>query len=237
VKKRITMTHPTGRVLAVLDLLQTHGQMSGEELATRLEVDARTIRRYVLLLRDQGMPIEMRRGRYGGYRLRPGFKLPLALTEPEALSILCGLLAMRQRQVGVATPNSEQALNKLMRALSPQTRDLMRELEAAVTFAFPTMMGGELDAMDHLKAIIRAVNERHTITMRYRSQTGEVSERKVDPYHVVYRYGRWYLIGYCHLRADQRVFRIDRILSVEGSSEGFETPLLDPLAVVEQALA
>jgi len=237
VKKRITMTHPTGRVLAVFDLLQTHGQMSGEELATRLEVDARTIRRYVLLLRDQGMPIEMRRGRYGGYRLRPGFKLPLALTEPEALSILCGLLAMRQRQVGVATPNSEQALNKLMRALSPQTRDLMRELEAAVTFAFPTMMGGELDAMDHLKAIIRAVNERHTITMRYRSQTGEVSERKVDPYHVVYRYGRWYLIGYCHLRADQRVFRIDRILSVEGSSEGFETPLLDPLAVVEQALA
>src|SRR6476660_305961 len=79
------MYHPTTRVLAVLDLLQSRGEVSGAELAARLEVSARTIRGYVTMLRDMGIPVEARPGRHGGYRLRPGFRLPpLMLANDEA---------------------------------------------------------------------------------------------------------------------------------------------------------
>ncbi|HEU5440398.1 MAG TPA: HTH domain-containing protein, partial [Ktedonobacterales bacterium] len=86
------MYYSTSRVLAVLDLLQTHGQMRGADIASRLEVDARTVRRYVLILRERGVPVEMKRGRYGGYSLPPGYRQPLALTKEEALALTYGLL-------------------------------------------------------------------------------------------------------------------------------------------------
>src|SRR6185295_1341775 len=92
----LPMYHPTTRLLTVLELLQTHAQMSSTELAARLEVDARTIRRYILMLQDLGIPIEAELGRHGGYSLRPGFKLPpLMFSNDEALALILGLLAAR----------------------------------------------------------------------------------------------------------------------------------------------
>src|SRR2546427_12586177 len=92
------MYHPTTRVLTVLELLQSHRQISGPKLAERLEVDIRSVRRYITMLQDLGIPIETERGRYGTYRLRPGFKLPpLMFTEDEALALTLGLLAPRGR--------------------------------------------------------------------------------------------------------------------------------------------
>src|SRR5215470_3614045 len=82
----------TSRVLAVLDLLQNHGRMRGEDLAARLEVDVRTVRRYALILRERGIPVEMKRGRHGGYSLPAGYRQPLALTKEEALALTYGLL-------------------------------------------------------------------------------------------------------------------------------------------------
>lgn len=80
---------PTARVLTVLELLQAHGRMTGAELARRLEVEVRTIRNYIETLRDLGIPVEAERGRYGAYRLRPGYKLPpLIFTEDEALALM-----------------------------------------------------------------------------------------------------------------------------------------------------
>src|SRR5579864_4451993 len=91
------MYYPTTRVLTVLELLQSRARMSGPEMAARLEVDVRTVRRYVMMLQSLGIPIEAGRGRYGAYRLRPGFKLPpLMCTESEALALVLGLLAARQ---------------------------------------------------------------------------------------------------------------------------------------------
>ena len=82
------MYHPTTRVLTVLELLQAHGRLSGAEIASRLEVDLRTVRRYITMLQDLGLPVESERGRYGGYRLRPGFRLPpLMLSDEEALAL------------------------------------------------------------------------------------------------------------------------------------------------------
>ena len=90
------MYHPTTRVLAVLELLQTHGRMSGSELAARLGVDGRTLRRYISRLEDLGIPIAVEHGRHGGYRLVAGYKLPpLMFTDEEALALSVGLLAAR----------------------------------------------------------------------------------------------------------------------------------------------
>jgi len=91
------MYHPTTRVLTVLELLQSHQRFSGPELAKRLEVNVRTVRHYIMMLQDMGIPIESERGRYGAYRLRPGFKLPpLMFTEDEALALTLGLVAARR---------------------------------------------------------------------------------------------------------------------------------------------
>src|SRR6185503_11685746 len=97
------MYHPTTRLLTVLELLQTHGQMSGTELGARLEVDARTVRRYIMMLQDIGIPVEAEMGRYGGYALRSGFKLPpMMFNNDEAFALILGLLAARKLGLGAA---------------------------------------------------------------------------------------------------------------------------------------
>ena len=112
------MYHPTTRVLTVLELLQAHHRMTGPELAERLEVDVRTMRRYVTMLQDLGIPVEAERGRYGGYMLRPGFKLPpLMFTEDEALALTLGLLSARKLMLAPAVPAIEGALAKVERVL------------------------------------------------------------------------------------------------------------------------
>src|SRR3954454_16660275 len=99
------MYQPTTRVLTVLELLQTHGRISGPELARRLEVDGRTVRRYITILQDLGIPIEAERGRFGSYGLRPGYKLPpLMFGEDEAVAVTLGLLAARRMRLAVAAP-------------------------------------------------------------------------------------------------------------------------------------
>ncbi|MGZ3609562.1 MAG: helix-turn-helix transcriptional regulator, partial [Ktedonobacteraceae bacterium] len=112
------MYHPTTRVLTVLELLQAHRQMSGPRLAERLEVDVRSVRRYITMLQDLGIPIEAERGRYGNYRLMRGFKLPpLMLTEDEALALTLGLLVAKRLGLTIAAPAVEGALAKIDRVL------------------------------------------------------------------------------------------------------------------------
>src|SRR3954470_25066833 len=98
------MYHPTTRLLTILELLQAYPSLSGEELARRLEVEPRSVRRYILMLQEMGMPVEGSRGPGGGYRLRPGFKLPpLLFTEEEATAIVLGLLGTAWLEVGQAS--------------------------------------------------------------------------------------------------------------------------------------
>src|SRR5690348_7287520 len=116
------MSYSTARVLALLELLEAHGRVRGDELARRLEVNERTVRRYIMTLRDRGFPIEMERGRYGGYYLPTGYKRPLALTEREALSTAWGLLRSGRHDVEFAGSDSQRALDKLSTALPKSTR-------------------------------------------------------------------------------------------------------------------
>jgi predicted DNA-binding transcriptional regulator YafY len=123
------MYHPTSRVLTVLELLQARPYITGPELAARLEMDVRTVRRYITHLQDVGIPVEANIGRYGGYRLRPGFKLPpLIFTEEEATAIMLGLLASSWLEIGQSSHAIEGALAKVSRVLPLKARERLIEV-------------------------------------------------------------------------------------------------------------
>src|SRR5579863_4789757 len=126
---------PTARVLAVLELLQSHGRMTGAELARRLEVHIRTVREYVVMLQDLGIPVEAERGRYGAYRLRPGYKLPpLIFTEDESLALTLSLLLARENGLAQTSPAVESVLAKVERVLPQATRARIQAVEQTVIF-------------------------------------------------------------------------------------------------------
>lgn len=204
------MYHPTTRVLTVLEVLQARGSASGADLAARLEVDVRTVRRYVTMLQEMGIPVEARPGRHGGYRLRPGFKLPpLMLTEDEALAITVGLLAARQFGLAAAAPAIEGALAKVDRMLPVAVRERVQAVQETVAFtplAPPQPPDGET-----VLTLGAAIRQQRQVRMRYRSRNGEERERICDPYGLVYHLGRCYLAAWCHVHREVRVFRVDRV--------------------------
>src|SRR6185436_3607642 len=118
------MYHPTTRLLTILELLQAHPSFSGAALARRLEVEPRSVRRYIQMLQDMGMPVEGSRGPGGGYRLRPGFKLPpLLFTEEEATALVLGLLGTSWLEIGHSAVAIEGALAKVYRVLPLSGRE------------------------------------------------------------------------------------------------------------------
>lgn len=216
------MHRPTARVLTVLELLQAR-RMSGKELAGRLEVDERTVRRYVATLQELGIPVEGERGRYGAYRLRPGYKMPpLMFTDEEALGLSLGLLAARQLGLSDVAPAVEGALAKVERVMPEVLRARLRALERTVTLSVvppATRPDSEL-----VSDLARAVGQRRQVRLRYRSVRSEETRRVVDPYAVLQREGRWYLFGHDHLRENARLFRLDRVLEARVLDEDFERP-------------
>ncbi len=216
------MYHPTTRVLAVLELLQSHYRLTGGEIARRLEVSERTARRYVEMLQDLGIPIEGERGRYGAYRLRPGYRLPpLVLTNEEALAVTLGLLISRRMGLIIAAPAIESVLAKLNRVLPEGVREQVRAIQE--TLAISVAPSDTPPQSRTIMDFSRAASESRRIWIRYASSEAE-SEREVDPYGLVYHAGRWYAVGWCHLRRDLRVFRLDRVLETELREESFEPP-------------
>ncbi len=214
------MYHPTGRVLTVLELLQSRPGLTGPELAARLETDVRTVRRYVSKLQDVGIPVEARAGRYGGYRLRPGFKLPpLIFSEQEATAIVLGLLGNTWLEVGQSQAAVEGALSKITRVLPQAARDRVLAM-SSVTFLSPDRDDSKPDA-SLLMLLSEAVQSHLCVTLGYRSERGELTHRTVEPYGLVGRAGKWYLVGWCRLRVDYRTFRLDRIQTIEQSQERF----------------
>ncbi|HXA61742.1 MAG TPA: HTH domain-containing protein, partial [Streptosporangiaceae bacterium] len=127
------MSHPTTRVLAMLELLQAHHRLGGAALAERLGVDVRTVRRYADRLAELGVPVVAERGRYGGYRLMPGYKLPpLMLTDDEATAVVLGLLA--GRRLGLPADATESALAKVQRVLPVALRERVQALQETLGF-------------------------------------------------------------------------------------------------------
>jgi predicted DNA-binding transcriptional regulator YafY len=218
------MYQPTTRLLTVLELLQARLQLSSAELARRLEVDGRTVRRYVMMLQDMGIPVEAVHGRYGGYRLRPGYKLPpLMFNEEEALAVTLGLMAARWLGLSATAPATEGALAKVERVLPLQVGERIRSLQETIGFtqrprqAIPA-------AADLLLTLSTATQQQRRIWMRYQAADGAESEREMDPYGLVFHYGRWYLVGFDHRSHEMRVFRVDRTLAVEPREQAFQRP-------------
>jgi predicted DNA-binding transcriptional regulator YafY len=223
-------------VLAVLELLQSRGRMTGAELARELDVNVRTARRYVEALQELGVPVEAERGRYGAYRLRPGYKLPpLIFAEDEALALTLGLLVARRLGLGGAAPAIDRALAKIERVMPARLRARVQAVEASLVLDVGS--GGVAPDSAVVLALSEAVRTRRRVRLRYRSGSEE-TRRDVDPYGLVFRAGTWYTTGYCHLRRDLRLFRLDRILAVELRDETFERPPgFDALEEVRRRLA
>ncbi|MBO0777395.1 MAG: YafY family transcriptional regulator [Ktedonobacteraceae bacterium] len=228
---------PTARVLTVLELLQSHGRMTGAQLAQRLEVNIRTVRDYIEMLTDLGIPVEAERGRYGAYRLRPGYKLPpLIFTEEESFALTLSLLMAREQGLAQASPAFEGILAKVMRVLPEATRTQVQAVEQTVRFEDQSFRVAP--SVPVVAVLSSALQSGRRVQLHYRSPKGEVTEREFDPYGVISQEGLWYTIGYCHLRQDQRLFRLDRIVQIEMIDETFTPPLhFDALEAVQHALA
>jgi predicted DNA-binding transcriptional regulator YafY len=217
------MYFPTTRVLTVLELLQSHRQMSGSEIARRLEVDVRTVRRYITMLQDMGIPVEGERGPYGAYHLQRGHRLPpLMFTDAEAVALTLGLLAIRAYGFPVDVAAVEGALAKTERVLPEKLLQLVRGLQEAIAFYVSPLPA--LVQNDFVAILSLAVQQRQRLRLRYRSWQGEETEREFDPYGIVVNEGYWYTSGYCHLRQDLRTFRVDRIAALSLSSRPSNVP-------------
>jgi predicted DNA-binding transcriptional regulator YafY len=232
------MTHPLTRVLALLELLQAHPGLTGHALAERLGTDVRTVRRYTAHLRELGIPVEAERGRYGGYRLARGYRMPpLVLTNDEALAVVVGLLAGERLGMTPSGPAGAGALAKIERVLPDALREPLAAMRETLGFTARTVVG-QAPAAGVLLALAQASRRRHTVGLCYESWRQEQTERDLDPYGVVFHAGRWYVTGHDHLRGTLRTFRIDRIKSVLPRPRTFTVPGgFDPVAQVASSLA
>jgi predicted DNA-binding transcriptional regulator YafY len=231
------MYFPTTRVLTVLELLQSRRSMSGPELAGRLEVNIRTVRRYITMLQDLGIPVETERGRYGSYRLRPGFKLPpLMFTDEETLAVTLGLLAARKLGLAVAAPAVEGALAKIERVLPATLRERVQAIQN--TLSLDVRADGVAPDSAIISALCAAAQRERRVWLRYQAYESDETEREVDLYGLVYHNGFWYAVGYCHLRHDVRVFRLDRIVRAEERAETYQRPAdFDCMSHVTRSIA
>ncbi|GIH17138.1 helix-turn-helix transcriptional regulator [Rugosimonospora africana] len=233
------MARPTAQVLTLLELLQSGGIRTMAELADRLGVDGRTVRRYVDHLIDLDVPVEAVRGRYGGYRLAPGYRMPpLMLSDDEALAVLLGLVAGRRTGLmTTAGTASETAAAKIRRVLPDR---LARRLDTVLESLAFTAEPGEFAAPQTvvLLAIADAVRHRRPISIRYTAADGRRSERTLHAYGLVAHSGRWYVTGADPEIAEDRTFRLDRITDARTLPGSFEPPAgLDPAQRVLSGLA
>ncbi|KOU73768.1 helix-turn-helix transcriptional regulator [Streptomyces sp. IGB124] len=219
------MPRPTGRVLILLELLQSGGTRTVAELADRLGVEGRTVRRYVDQLIDLDVPVESVRGRYGGYRLAPGYRLPpLMLSDDEALAVVLGLVA--GRRAGLTTTErtaSETASAKIRRVLPKHIARRLDTLLEALAF---TERPGEFDTPDAgvLLTIADAVRHHRPVSIRYTDRDGRRSERTLHAYGIVAHAGRWYVTGKDARIGEDRTFRLDRITDARTLPGSFEAP-------------
>jgi predicted DNA-binding transcriptional regulator YafY len=219
------MARSTANVLTLLELLQSGGTRTAAELAGRLGVDERTVRRYVDHLADLDVPVEPVRGRYGGYRLAPGYRLPpLMLTDDEALAVLLGLVAGQRAGLMTATGTaSETAAAKIRRVLPGR---LARKLEAVLASLAFTDSPGELAAPETavLLSVADAVRHHRPVSIRYTDAEGRRSERTLHPYGLVAHSGRWYVTGADPGIGEDRTFRLDRVTDARVLPGSFEPP-------------
>lgn len=231
------MSRPLTRVLAILELLQTHGRMSGRELSRRLEVNGRTVRRDMVKIERLGIPITAERGRDGAYMLVAGYKLPpMMFTDDEVLAVSIGLLAARGLGLAGAATAVASAQAKLERVMPATLKRRVRAIDETVSLDISRPQAP--DDNSALAALAAAAQSQVRVALSYRTPMRPETERDFDPYGLAYRSGRWYVVGMCHLRRGVRSFRLDRVQSVRPLETGFARPEgFDSLAHLEFSVA
>jgi predicted DNA-binding transcriptional regulator YafY len=231
------MTQTSGRLLKLLSLLQTRRDWPGEELATRLGVSCRTVRRDVERLRDLGYPVHALTGPSGGYRLEAGTAMPpLLLDDDEAVAIAVGLRTAAGSSVTGIEETSVRALVKLEQVLPSHLRRRVNALQT-VTSTLPA--GGPTIDPETLTVIAGACRDRERLRFGYVDRDGAEGRRLVEPHSLVNLGRRWYLVAFCCDRRDWRTFRVDRLshpAGAGGRTAEREVPGGDPAEFVAAKL-
>jgi len=232
------MTLTSSRLLTLLSLLQGRRDWPGGELAERLEVSARTIRRDVERLRELGYPVESSTGPAGGYRLRAGTAMPpLLLDDDEAIAIAVGLRTAARASVAGIEETSLRALVKLEQVLPAHLRRRVRALQSA-TLTLPAA-GPTVDPQC-LTVIAAACRDSERVRFAYRGRDGVSSRREVEPHSLVNLGRRWYLLAWDRARDDWRTFRVDRLTGPASTGARFaqrEPPMKDAAKFVARSIS
>jgi predicted DNA-binding transcriptional regulator YafY len=218
------MANTSTRTLRLLSLLQTQRYWPGDELAARLEVSARTLRRDVGRLRELGYPVEARRGVDGGYQLAAGAALPpLVVDDEEAVALAVGLQSAAQGPADGIAEASVRALAKVVQVMPGRLR---RRVEALAAMTVPASWnaspnGGQSLDPGVLTTVALACRDTERIRFAYTAADGAQSDRYVEPHRLVSLGRRWYLVGYDLDRQDWRSFRLDRLTGPAGAGARF----------------
>jgi predicted DNA-binding transcriptional regulator YafY len=227
---------PAARALLTLQLIQGSPGITADRIADKLGVSERAARRYVGILREAGIPIESVRGPYGGYRVGRGLRLPpLMFSAAEALGLVMAVLDGHHDASDPTDPVGS-ALGKIVRAL-PEPVAAQAEAVRRTTAPAPDRAAARPDP-ETTTELVQACSNRRRVRLGYRSQAGSEWVAEVDPWAVVVRHGRWYLLCRSHAPDARRAYRIDRVTGVEVLDDMFTPPAdLDPVAVLEEHLA
>jgi predicted DNA-binding transcriptional regulator YafY len=235
------MANTSMRTLKLLSLLQTHRFWPGTELAGRLGVSPRTLRRDVDRLRELGYPVQAQRGADGGYQLAAGAALPpLVVDDEEAVALAVGLQLAAQGAIEGIADSSVRALAKVLTVMPPRLR---RRAEALTAMTVPASWGtAPRDTVDPdvLTVLALACRDSERIRFGYASAAGERTDRLVEPHRVVMLGRRWYLAGYDLGRHDWRSYRLDRVTSPEATGARFlprKLPAADAATFVRAGIA
>ncbi len=227
---------PTARALLALELIQGSPGITAERLGDKLGVSERAARRYVGILRQAEIPIVSMRGPYGGYRVGRGIRLPpLVFSATEALGLVMAVLD-GHHDAGDPTDPVGSALGKILRAL-PEPVAAQAEAVRRTTAPAPDRAAARPDS-GTTTALVQACSQRRLARLDYRSEAGSQWVVEVEPWAVVVRHGRWYLLCRVPAKDALRAYRVDRVQGVEVLDDTFAPPAdLDPVAVLEEHLA
>ena len=229
-------TSPTARALLTLELVQGSPGITAGRLAARLGVTGRAARRYVAILREAGIPVESERGPYGGYRVGRGLRLPPLMFEAsEALALVMAVLDGHHQAADPSDP-AGSALGKIVRAL-PEPVAAQAEAVRRATAPAPDRSAARPNPQT-TTTLVQATIDRVRVRIGYRTEAGREWSQEVDPWAVVVRHGRWYLLCWSHAATAVRAFRIDRVTAVATLDGTFVPPAdLDPVAQLEAHMA
>jgi predicted DNA-binding transcriptional regulator YafY len=239
------MANTSARMLRLLSLLQTHRFWPGQELADRLEVSERTVRRDVDRLRELGYPVDASRGVAGGYQLRSGAAMPpLLLDDEEAVAIAVGLRTAAGGAVDGIEETSVRALTKVIQVMPPRLRRRVDALQAYTVPAFwgpgGSGRGGPTVDAGTLTVIAQACRDDERLRFAYTARDGSETTRLVEPHRLVSLGRRWYLVAWDIERHDWRTFRVDRLTGPRSTGATFrqrELPGGDAAAFVRDQIS